>query len=195
MECRFAIRVMGELGLRAGELSHISEDWVDFDYSKIEIPSYWPCDRGTDGDVCGYCKKRARSYAEVHNVPLEDAKELRWEPKLAASARTVPYDWSDSLVDLIEEFFIEYDRWPTSRVGINRRVDRVAEATPVISKNDVYPHALRARAAKFHAKNDLGAFMLKRFMGWENVAGAKQYIMMASGDIAEQLNRIHNSPY
>lgn len=185
--------MMGQLGMRAGELAHISEDWVDFEQCKIRVPDHDPCETGKDGGICGYCKKRASSRAEHSDLSFEEALEERWEPKLESSARTLPYGWDKDLVETTEQFFYQYDGWPTARIGVNRRVDRVAEATPIVDVSEVYPHALRARAAKYHAREGLRAFQLKRFMGWSNVEGAMEYIKMVSNDVEDQLERIHGA--
>lgn len=193
LECTFAIRMMGELGMRAGELAHISEGWVDFEQCKIRIPEHDPCESGKEGAICGYCHKRAGSRVEHSDLSFEEALEERWEPKLEASARTLPYSWNKDIIETVERFFNQYERWPTARVGTNRRVDRVAEATPIVDKSEIYPHALRARAAKFHAREGLRAFQLKKFMGWSKVDGAMEYIKMVSSDVEDQLERIHGA--
>ncbi len=193
LECLFAVQMMGELGMRAGELAHISEGWVDFEQCKIRIPEHDPCESGKEGSICGYCHKRAASRVEHSDLDFEEALEERWEPKLDASARTLPYGWDKDLVETVERFFNQYDQWPTARIGTNRRINRVAEASHIVEKSYVYPHALRARAAKFHAREGLRAFQLKKFMGWSNVDGAMEYIKIVSSDVEDQLERIHGA--
>lgn len=193
LESKFALRMLGQLGMRAGELAHLTESWVDFEQCKIRIPDHDPCKSGKNGGKCGYCEKRARERAECSDLSFEEALQERWEPKLESSARTLPYGWDKDLIETTERFFDQYDHWPTARVGVNRRVDRVAEAAHRVDVSEVYPHALRARAGKFHATKGLRAFQLKKFMGWSNVKGAMHYIKMVSSDVEEQLERIHGA--
>ncbi|WP_346140208.1 hypothetical protein, partial [Streptomyces virens] len=49
----FAILVFGgRLGMRGGEICHLSEDWVNWERKMIEIPAYDAC-------ACGYCRQQA----------------------------------------------------------------------------------------------------------------------------------------
>lgn len=195
LECTFALRLMGELGLRAGEVAHISEEWVDFGQNEIHIPEYDRCDYGKDGGPCGYCKKQARQRARKNDdISYEVALRDRWSPKGEFAAREIWFGWDPTLVDLIDEFLIKNDYYPHSRCAINRRMDRIAEAAELVSSDDIYPHALRAHAAKHHASKGMRAFQLKEMMGWGEVDGAMDYIKMASNDVKSELKRIHQDP-
>jgi len=48
-EAVFAILLTGRLGLRAGELIHLTEHWVNWRERRIEIPRQADCHLGEDG--------------------------------------------------------------------------------------------------------------------------------------------------
>lgn len=64
LQCRFVILVAGRLGLRAGEIAHMTEEWVDERDKMIRIPAHEACDKGRDEQKCGYCRKQARQMHE-----------------------------------------------------------------------------------------------------------------------------------
>ncbi|MFB6071124.1 MAG: tyrosine-type recombinase/integrase [Halanaeroarchaeum sp.] len=74
-EARFVIHMAGRLGMRGGEIAHLSSDWVDMDQRMIVIPEHDPCSKGIDGGVCGYCKERAEDHVLSINLTEEEAKE------------------------------------------------------------------------------------------------------------------------
>lgn len=80
-EARLVVHCTATLGMRAGEVAHLRAGWIDFDERVLEIPSHEECDFGQfDGEVCGYCRNRARDYVSTHTLSLEDAKaEVRDE--------------------------------------------------------------------------------------------------------------------
>lgn len=189
-ECTTVLFLAGRLGLRAGEISHIRSSWLNPEQKLLEIPRYSECRSGQSGSICGYCHKRAQSAME-HNDDLTKAAALdeRWEPKTEMSARAVPYDFDDRVEAVVEAFFSEYDSWPTARIGVNRRVNRVAEAAEYTSR--VYPHALRATSAEWHASGGLRANALKALMGWSQLEVAKKYIRLSGTQTAKALHRAH----
>ncbi|OYR80701.1 hypothetical protein DJ71_14585, partial [Halorubrum sp. E3] len=74
LECRMLAVTCGRLGLRAGEVTHLHRDWIDWSDGSIQIPSYYDCTKGkTEGEVCGYCRGRARDNLESHNLTEEEA--------------------------------------------------------------------------------------------------------------------------
>lgn len=175
----------GRLGMRAGEISHMTEDWIDWERKIIEIPTWEPCD-------CGYCRQQAQQAAD-HNEELsfEEALANRWEPKTSTSARAIPFDFDDEIEAIIQEFFTRWDEYPHSRASINRRVDRVAEAAD-FPTSKIYPHALRATAATFHAYRGLPSTALQSLMGWAKLATAEKYIRLSGGATAKALRECHS---
>ncbi|MFD1515816.1 hypothetical protein [Halomarina rubra] len=77
--------------MRAGEVAHMSEQWIDWPERTIHIPPFDRCTKGRGvRQACGYCTKRAESIAEHHqNITVEQALSTRWAPKTAAGARAI----------------------------------------------------------------------------------------------------------
>jgi integrase len=185
-ECQVIVAGAGRLGMRAGEITHLKEDWIDWHRQQITIPSYEPCD-------CGYCRKAAEGVATRNDdIEFESAFAQRWHPKSDAGARTIPFGFDDQTYEVLESYFSEYDEYGHSRTSINRRVDRVCELAG-IPKPDLYPHALRASAATWHAYKGLGQFPLMAFMGWKNPQTALKYVRLSGGATEQRLNEIHGS--
>jgi hypothetical protein len=74
-EARFCLVCAAKLGMRAGEIAHVSSDWLNWSAKTIDIPEFDNCTKGADGEACGYCRGRARDYVETHNISIDDAKE------------------------------------------------------------------------------------------------------------------------
>lgn len=190
-ECLFVLIAAGRLGMRAGEIAHLRESWIDWDTDQIRIPRFDPCDHGKGGTVCGYC--RSQSQLAVENgtyETLEEAVENRWEPKTSNSARAIPFSYDDFVETVIREFFDGRERWPHSRVSINRRVDRVLEAAGY-PEDKCYPHSLRATAASHHAYRGLPAAALQSLFGWSNLQTAQKYLRLSGGATAKALEDAH----
>jgi len=188
-ECMAVLVLGGRLGLRAGEIAHVRESWVNREQQVIEIPRYSRCQSGRDGGICGYCRKRAESAAEHNDISVDEALQDRWEPKTAKGVRAVPYDFDSEVEAVVEAFFDDYDAWPTSRIGVNRRVDRVAEAADYDER--VYPHALRATAASWHASRGVPPAALQALMGWAQLAVADKYVRLTGTATSRALNDAH----
>lgn len=192
-QARFAILVMGRLGLRRGELAHLQEDWIDWRDNMIEIPSYEACTKGKEGGRCGYCRKQAKQEVR-HNedVTIREALAYRWHPKTEAAARKVPFDFDPRAHLVIERWFDKYDSWPLSCQAVNRRVERAAEEAEGLDPTTIYPHCLRATAASYHAGRGLPTIALQALMGWADVSTAKKYVQQSGKNTARQLHQIHN---
>jgi len=204
VQCRFILFMCGRLGMRAGELAHMSDDWIDWRRSMICIPRHDPCAKGRDGGICGHCRQNAAQkarietrnrYATVH-TQLSDRDELEpgggaaqnavvpettlyqrgWTAKTDAAAREIPFDSVVRAAIALERFFDHYDEWPVSQSAINRRVKRMADAATGIEPDEIYPHALRATSATFWAYHGLNAHSLKGLMGWAQLSTARAYI-------------------
>lgn len=182
----------GRLGLRAGEIAHLDEAWVNWERSLIEIPAYWPCEKGRHGGVCGYCKKQAeQAVGYADELTMEEALEQRWNPKTSNSARAVPFDFNQRVESVVEAFFGEFDHYESSRASINRRVDRVLEAAGY-PKDACFPHALRATAATWHAYRGVDAVPLQALFGWADLATAQKYIRVSGGATQRALRDAHS---
>lgn len=218
LQCRFVLLVAGRLGLRAGEIAHMDEEWIDWRRNMICIPARDRCTNGRDGGLCGHCRSsleqmaRVRStngYADVHAelasrdelepgggraagaiVDADDLDDGHWRPKTDAAAREVPFDADTRASIVVEEYFERFDEYTHSRQSINRRVERVATEARGIDPDDVYPHALRATAASHYAAHGLDVFSLKAMMGWADLSTAKNYISTSGERTAQAIRDI-----
>ncbi|MFC6722841.1 tyrosine-type recombinase/integrase [Halobium palmae] len=192
---RFVIFATGRLGMRAGEVTHMSEDWVDWREKVIRIPAFDRCEKGrTDDGPCGYCRRLAHSIAE-HNEELtvEQALSTRWSPKTAAGARAIPFDFDIRVEMEIERLFEDLNSYPHCRGSITQRVTDAAEVADGLDSDRVYPHALRATASTFHASRGLTGLPLQSFMGWEKLATTETYLNGTAEATRRALRSVHPS--
>lgn len=73
-QSRFVVLVGGRLGLRAGEITHMTEDWIDWRRRRIQIPRHHDCTKGKSTGVCGYCDQQARQMVEYNAIDVPDAR-------------------------------------------------------------------------------------------------------------------------
>lgn len=227
LECRTLLYLAGRIGLRKGEITHLSSAWMNWTEGTIEIPESDPCTKGQhDAEPCGYCRRRAEDRVETNNITLEEAvdavrhvldepesvpdahiereaRNLReevnvsfedalaqqWQPKTATSAREVTFDFDVRVELALEEFFDRFDGWERSAATVNRRINRVAELSPVESR--VYPHALRATAASYHASRDISIHSLMSTMGWADPGTARAYVTSNADQAAREIRSKH----
>jgi integrase len=193
----FTIQVLGRLGLRRGELAHLSEEWIDWRNEMIVIPDHHDCGKGTDGDVCGYCRQLARQRVEYADggLSMEEAVSWMWVPKTAAAAREIYFGFDARLKLAIERYFSgdAYSRYEPSGTAINRRVKKAAERAPELNPEDVRPHSLRATAATYHAGRGLELLPLMQMFGWSQPQTAEIYIGRSGTNTARQLDSIHST--
>lgn len=204
LQARFVLFMAGRLGLRAGEIAHMDESWIDWRRSLICIPRQYDCTKGKDGGICGMCRQNARQKAgvrtenryEEYHRKLDGAVELEpgrggaqesivdeevftgsmWTPKTENAVREIAFDSVVRAGICVDRFFERFDSWPISQVGVNRRVTSAAEECPQIDPDDIFPHALRATGATFWADRGLGPKDLKQLLGWSQLSTARNYI-------------------
>jgi len=192
LEARFIVFVAGRLGLRAGEITHLRESWLDRREQLIEIPAHQPCESGRDGGRCGHCRQLISQCAEVNGLSFDEIAEHWWRPKTEAAVRGVPYDWSPRAQLAIERFFERFDRFELSQTGVGRRVDRAATLAPELEPDDVYPHALRSTAATYQVSRGLEAHPLCSMMGWANLSTAEVYIARSDENTRRAVRAVHS---
>ena len=227
LECRVLLYLAGRVGLRKGEITHLSEEWIDWNDKTITIPASNPCTKGQHAaEPCGYCRRRAEDRVETANITHEEAADAirhvlddpaavddeaidaeaealredvnismadalaeQWQPKTPTSARTVPFDF-DVRIDLaLREFINVSDGWERSAATLNRRITRVADLSDVEGR--VYPHALRATAASYHASRDISVHSLMSIMGWADPSTARVYVRGDSESAAREIRSKH----
>lgn len=59
-QTQFVCLMAGRLGLRAGEITHLQSDWIDWDRKLIDIAKHEPCD-------CGCCRRQAKQEVDYNN--------------------------------------------------------------------------------------------------------------------------------
>lgn len=192
---QLTILLLGRLGLRRGELSHLSEDWIDWREDMISIPHSDPCTKGEDGGICGSCISLAEQRVEYNDeLTLEEALEYMWVPKTEAAAREIYFGFSTRLEMFLERYFSsdEYSRYEPSSTAVTRRVKKAADLAPELDATEVHPHGLRATAATYHAARGLRTMQLMQMFGWVQPSTAERYISRNGASTARQLNAIHS---
>lgn len=191
LDCLFVLIVAGRLGLRAGELCHVTEDWLNWERQQIEIPRFDPCTKGRGGDVCGYCRDRAKKSAYAfEDKTVDEALEERWNPKTENGSRAVPFGYDRRVQDVLTEYFMFRDRYDRSRSSVNRRVDRMLDAADY-PQSTTFPHALRATAAIYHCTRGLNTAALQSLMGWAELSTAQKYVRLSGEQTRRALMDAH----
>lgn len=190
-DARLIILLAGRLGLRAGEIAHMTEDWISDRKNRIKIPRHEPCTKGEDGGRCGYCIQQAQQMAEADTPrTYEQALESMWSPKTPNAVRVVPFDSSTRAEIMVKRYFERNHEYRTSRTSINRRVNNAARAAPELSADNIYPHALRATAASYYAARGLDVYALQGLMGWKMLKTAEVYIQKSGEHTARKLRQV-----
>lgn len=175
-----------------GEITHFQSDWVDWHNSQLEIPAHEPCEKGRSGGPCHDCQTRAEQRVE-HNDGLtyEEALKLRWHPKTENGIRSIPFDWSERVSLTIRKFTEMVDEYPNSRNVVNRRVTDLANEAD-IEVETLYPHALRAASATYHAGRGVDALNLMSIHGWEMLQTAQVYLSESTANTQRALRAAHS---
>jgi len=180
LEDRFITLGAGRMGLRSGELLHLHEGWIDYDAKLIQIPMHDDCQ-------CRYCQERAAEIADRHDTDIGNVLDIFWMPKYRASARTIPYDTCPGSVEIIETFLKEIGHLDMCQSTLCRRVNRLEEDAKV---SNVYPHALRAAAALYWARQGLEAVDLMALMGWKSLDVAECYLRKTGQRLPDRMRQL-----
>lgn len=192
LEARFVLLCGGRLGMRPGEIAHFQSDWVDWHESRIEIPAHRPCDKSRDNGPCHDCQTRAEQRADYNDgLSYQEALRLRWHPKTESGIRSIPFDWSERVALVLEQFTDKIGDYPNSRNVVNRRVTELAEEAGMNPAN-LYPHSLRAASATYHAGRGVDALNLMSFHGWELLQTAQVYLSESSANTQRALRAAHS---
>lgn len=184
LQCMFVLLFAGRLGLRRSEIAHLNESWIDWDEKMVNIPRHKPCD-------CGNCRQYARQKVEYNeHITYEEAIDHRWHPKTESGIREVPFGFSARIEVVLDRFFDKYDEYPHCGTSVTRRVNRALDNCDEI--DEIYPHALRATAATYHAGRGLGVTPLQSMMGWADLDTPMRYVKASGKNTARELKSIHN---
>ena len=215
---RFILTVLGECGLRAGELLHMRKGWVHVNDEEAEIFGHNYIEIPSSGQICDceecriqkFYQIRLNKYKEKHNVKhattewfrrmqkkyyrlkkLNKLPELkrRWRPKSKKGAGKIPVD--EETGKIIKEFFKKYESLDMSRRTLYNRVSK--HGLKILPDEHVYPHMLRATRATILANS--GKFTstdLRSFMRWSNIAVADHYLKEDSKRMFNSFKELEN---
>lgn len=194
LQAQFAVLVLGRLGLRRGELTHMRESWIDYRNQMIQIPRQQDCHGARDGDgICGDCRQLAEQRAELNEgLSLDEAIAMQWSSKTDAAARDVYFGHSPRLELFVERFFDRFDEWPVSGTGVNRRLNKAAERADRLDPDEIFPHALRATAATKLAAQGIEMHSLLQHFGWVEPSTAEVYLSRNGKNTARQLDAMQS---
>ncbi|MFC7029290.1 tyrosine-type recombinase/integrase [Halomicroarcula sp. GCM10025324] len=190
LEARAVILIGGRLGLRPGELTHLSAEWFDWQRQMIRIPNHHPCEKGQDGGLCGYCRQAVSQQSDSADE-YATLREVYWQPKTAAAARAVPFNFSSRVHVALEYLDDEHGGWPYSFSTLQRRLDNALNHAPKLSPSATSPHGLRATAASYHAGRGLDMAALRAMFGWKDLETARQYLNVDGAMTRRALSSIH----
>lgn len=179
LENKFLILVLGILGLRAGELAHLKEKWIDFDRKEIIIPLHEPCD-------CKYCTDKMKKQLKK-NVSSHEVMKEYWHPKTVGGVRTVYFGFNEELEEILKEMMDKYHKCPYTPIAITHRVRRLGEQIDI----KVYPHSLRSRAASKFSNDGMSLGALQNIMGWKNTEMAEHYIRSSGRMARKELGKLY----
>jgi len=190
LEARAIILIGGRLGLRPGELTHLSGEWVDWQREMIRIPSHHSCEKGQNGGLCGYCRQ-AVSQQSNSASDYASLRKKYWQPKTPAAARAVPFHFSSRVGIALEFLDEQHGGWPYSLSTLQRRLDGALKHAPNLCSNATSPHGLRATAASYHAGRGLDMTALRAMFGWKDLETAQQYLNVDGAMTRRALTSIH----
>jgi len=182
----------GRLGLRANEIQHLHEGWIDWKRGTIRVPAHEPC-------FCKWCLDSARGkVADEKDVPksdldrdnedvLEYAYEHQFEPKPNASARVVPFGWSERITAWLIRFFEEYDYVDVTQQQMRNNVRKAARNAEGVDPSDLTLHPLRATGATFSADAGLRSKPLRDLLGHSDRAEARRYVRGSGRQLTQRV--------
>jgi len=191
LEARTLILVGGRLGLRPGELTHLSSSWIDWQRQMIRIPSHDSCEKGRHGGLCGYCRQAVEKQTQTSEQSFDELSEQYWQPKTTAAARAVPFHFSSRVQVALEFLDDEYGGWPYSFSTLQRRLTTALNHAPTLSEDATSPHGLRASAASYHSGRGLDMAALRAMFGWKDLETARQYLNVDGAMTRRALTSIH----
>jgi integrase len=114
LQAKFIIMTSAKMGMRGGEIAHIDSSWIKESEKYIEIPKHDKCRKGKfDGEVCGYCRRRAKDYIDNHNISKDEAINIIIEKfghsvsdeKVVNAAKNLIEDHNKELGDVVSDWW------------------------------------------------------------------------------------------
>lgn len=203
----------GRLGLRASEIQHLHEGWIDWERGIIRVPAHEPC-------FCKWCLESAQGKVERErraakrkkieketgeevylddvevDVAIDDpevieyAYENQYEPKPGASARVVPFGWSKRITAYLMKFFDENEFLDITQQQMRNDVRKAARKAEGVNPSNLTPHPLRATGGTFYADAGLLPKPLRDIMGWSDLANAERYIRASGRQLTSKVYEI-----
>ena len=159
-----------------GEVIQIRESWHKEDRGLTSIPPHSNCD-------CGLCTHDAESYAEDHDLDVDDVLENYWKVKDGSDRDVkVPTERDRQIIEL---YFEEVPYTDVSYSTVNRRLKKTAEIAGEPEIHRMYPHMMRATAATHLAHSGFLPYGLDVQFGWRDENTKTKYVR-ATGLLVER---------
>jgi len=171
----------GRLGMRASEIQHLHEGWINWKDGVIRIPAHDPC-------FCKWCLNKAvGKIANKKDIPesevsrddqavVEYAYQHQYEPKPNASARVVPFGWSKRITAWLLHFFKDNEFVDLTQQQMRDDVRKAARLAEGVDPSNLTLHPLRSTGATFYADAGLLSKPHRDLMGWSGRTQARRYV-------------------
>ncbi len=173
---RYTTRALLATGMRSGELSHLSRDWlVTYDGEPTVVVDDRDC-------RCAYCRKQAernvrRRNPEADEAEIEELTERElgsmWHPKSGNGRRNITV-FDHETWDIMHRYLEEHGDDPVNPNTIWQRVRRVDEAFDF--EEPLTPHRLRHSAATRMHRNGVGVEDISEELGHASLETTEIYI-------------------
>lgn len=199
---RFTVRTFIHTGLRAAELSHMKESWLDGptldelemvewdeleDWPMVRVPGYQPC-------RCTYCRDQATQIVDYgddypdegepgYEDEIEEVLQRYWKPKSEKSERAIPV-FHEETWRLMREHLGEHGEVQVTSNALWKRVKRAGDELEF--EHGITCHALRHTFGTAFAEQEAPVDTIKRLMGHRNAETTETYIDMTGQQVATQ---------
>ncbi|WP_049966995.1 tyrosine-type recombinase/integrase [Natrinema thermotolerans] len=150
LEAEYVAFVGGRLGLRAGEILHSQESWVNWRKRRIEVPYHEPCSKGYGEDCCGYCSQQARQKSEYSELSLSEARLEVLQEQLSE----VPQVPGDVRRQLQTAHIVHIDS-DLSKEALDRQLESIAENAATVDDAEAFRKALDDVAEQYRNENQI----------------------------------------
>jgi helix-turn-helix protein len=183
-EACYVLLLVGRLGLRVDELTHLHDGWIDYSRGEIHVPARDPC-------ACRRCWQRARDRkreGDSRSLEAIVGEEFWSPPGGSAASRTLAFGWSHRLTAAIDGVLADSEYFDADRAYIEDLVDAAAENAWELGPDAVSLDGLRATAAEFLATAGFGPRRLADLLVVDE-ATAGAFARVGGGDLREHMYR------